>query len=280
MMHPAAGYGGRWLEDNVVGPSGGRTFRGSNDFQAEMAKAIELGSNYYTLSYAPAHGNDGIYHHIVVKLDRPGLELMYRPGYGAEDIAKVVAETGVFASLDATTPEPSKNTVVASMQRFAPPATQLLFDARVAASTTPPGPTDAATMGFPVAQVKDKPMARYDLLYSLAPSQIAFSDGPDGVYRGAVEFDITVSDVFGKLITSVSRTMPLTFDAEEYAEFVKVPFQFFQQIDLPAGQAYIRAGVLDKISNKVGTVDIPLKIAKPAPKLNATAGAPAARHDR
>jgi hypothetical protein len=133
------------------------------------------------------------------------------------------------------------------MARFAPVATQVLFDVKVAPTTEKPTPTDAAVMGFPVAALRGKPMVRYDVSYSLPAEQIAFTDGPDGVYRGSMEFDVVASDVFGKLITSVSRTIPLTADAAEYAEFVKQPFRFFQQIDLPPGQSYVRVGVLDKV---------------------------------
>jgi hypothetical protein len=150
----------------------------------------------------------------------------------------------------------------ASMARFAPVATQVVFDVKFAPTTTAPGPTDAKVMGFPVAEVKDKPMERYDVLYSFPANEIAFADGPDGVYRGSVEFDVVASDVFGKLVTSVSRTMPLTLSVDEYAEFVKTPFQFAQQIDLPAGQMYVRVGVMDTVSKKVGTVEVPLKVAK------------------
>jgi hypothetical protein len=38
--------------------------------------------------------------------------------------------------------------------------------------------------------------------------------------------------------------------------------RFFQQIDLPVGQLFIRVGVLDTTSNKVGTLELPLKVGK------------------
>lgn len=160
-----------------------------------------------------------------------------------------------------TAPDPDKNTMIASMARFAPVATQMLFDAMVAPTTVGPKPTDAAVMGFPVAAVKAKPMVRYDIVYSLPADQIAFTDA-DGIYSGKLEFDVVASDVFGKLITSISRTIPLTLSAGEYGDFVATPFKFFQQIDLPTGQTYVRVGILDKVSNKIGTVEIPLKVAK------------------
>jgi VWFA-related protein len=254
-------YGGVLLDREIVPATGGEIY-GGNDMVGNLAKAVERGSNYYSLTYVPSHGNDGYFHHITVKVDRPGLELAYRPGYGADDLTKARAESRIPTTLAAETPEPEKNTMVASMARFAPVATQVVFDVKVAPTESKPGPTDAAVMGFPVAEVKDKPMVRYDVLYSFPANEIAFTDGQDGVYRGSLEFDVVASDVFGKLVTSVSRTMPLTLSVDEYAEFVKTPFQFAQQIDLPAGQMYVRVGALDGVSKKVGTVEVPLKVAK------------------
>ena len=73
--------------------------------------------------------------------------------------------------------------------------------------------------------VKDKPLVRYALEYSVPAAQIAFADGLDGFYRGSVEFDVVASDVYGKVMTSVSRTIPLQLDTEQYGEFVKQPLQ-------------------------------------------------------
>jgi hypothetical protein len=42
----------------------------------------------------------------------------------------------------------------------------------------------------------------------------------------------------------------------------KEPIRFFQQIDLPPGQLFIRVGVLDHTSNKVGTLELPLKVGR------------------
>ena len=152
--------------------------------------------------------------------------------------------------------------MIASMARFAPPATQLLFDAKVAQTTTPAKPTDPPVMGFPVEEVKDKLLTRYDILYSLPADEIAFTEDASGVHNGALEFDVVASDVLGKLLTSVSRKIQLPLTDEEYRQFIATPFQLFQQIDLPPGQVFLRVGILDGVSNKVGTVEIPLTVGK------------------
>jgi VWFA-related protein len=53
------------------------------------ANAVTLGlqriedetSTYYSLGFSPQHGDDGIYHHIKVRVTRPGLEVRHRLGY-------------------------------------------------------------------------------------------------------------------------------------------------------------------------------------------------------
>jgi len=113
-----------------------------------------------------------------------------------------------------------------------------------------------------VEEVKDKLLTRYDILYSLPADEIAFTEDASGVHNGALEFDVVASDVLGKLLTSVSRKIQLPLTDEEYRQFIATPFQLFQQIDLPPGQVFLRVGILDGVSNKVGTVEIPLTVGK------------------
>lgn len=54
--------------------------------------------------------------------------------------------------------------------------------------------------------------------------------------------------------------MPLS-DAK-YQAFIKGPFRFFQQLDLPAGALFLRIGIHDPASNKVGTLEVPVTVAK------------------
>ena len=54
--------------------------------------------------------------------------------------------------------------------------------------------------------------------------------------------------------------LPLT--NEEYQQFLKTPFQFYQQLDLPAGEMFVKMGIVDGVSDKVGTLEIPLTVAR------------------
>jgi VWFA-related protein len=62
--------------------SGGRVLAGSNDISAELNDCIADATAYYTLSFDPPradHPNE--YHHLEIKIDKPGLNARTRAGY-------------------------------------------------------------------------------------------------------------------------------------------------------------------------------------------------------
>jgi VWFA-related protein len=67
-----------------LGPvTGGRVLRGMNNIAAQIGDAIDLGSNYYTLSYTPTSTSnaEGKYRNIRVVCLRPDLTVSTRNGY-------------------------------------------------------------------------------------------------------------------------------------------------------------------------------------------------------
>jgi hypothetical protein len=47
----------------------------------------------------------------------------------------------------------------------------------------------------------------------------------------------------------------------QYDEFVaKHAFSFVQQLDLPLGQISLHVGILDKVTSKVGTLEVPVYV--------------------
>jgi hypothetical protein len=172
-------------------------------------------------------------------------------------------------SLASSTPEPYGNNMVASMSRGVPTSSQLLFSVGVTPSTQPAKPGDAAIAGTLDPKLTGKPLVRYEVQYSLPSRQISFTENPDGTRRCSLEFDLAAYDVLGKRISGLSQTIsPRPITAEQYQQMIKTPLRFFQELDLPAGEIFLRLGVLDAVSAKVGTLEIPLvvpkKLAKPA----------------
>jgi VWFA-related protein len=270
----AAAFQGQFLRDTgchqlameaVAEATGGVAYYNNNDLQSEIAKVVDYGNHYYTLTYVPPpFANDARYHPIHIEVNRPGLHLTYRKGFAAEDPMKPPPTSG-------------PQLMRASMGRGVPPSTQLLFDVKVAPSTEPENPFDPPVMGLLNAKFKKSPLARYSFLFAVPASQITFADTLEGNHNGSLEFDVAAYDPDGNLATLRSQTMHLPLTPDEYFQFMQTPFQFLQQLDLPPGQFTLRIGILDGVSNKVGTLEIPLNIAGTRPQRAATHAAPANR---
>ena len=258
-------------EDTIAQATGGLAFYNSNDLRTAVGNAIDAGANYYTVSYTPPDPKyDDHYHTIDVKVDRPDARLVFRKGYYSDDPAKYPVPKGV--DLPMTPPEVHNNDMKAAMSRSVPISTQILFDVHIepASAFPTPAPTKTAPsnaqapaiLGTLDAKLKNKPLVRYGFQYVLPAKQLAFKDGPKGTHHGSVDFDIAAYDVEGKLLTGLSQTVDLPISAAVYQQFVTGPMRFFQQIDLPAGAIFVRVGVLDRTSQKTGTLEVPLTVAK------------------
>ena len=113
-----------------------------------------------------------------------------------------------------------------------------------------------------VGALKGAPLTRYSFLYTIPTRQLAFAIAPDGSRNGALEVDIAVYDADAKLVTGLSQIIKMPLSDTAYQRFILSPSRFFQLIDLPPGQLFVRIGVLDRTSNKVGTLEIPVTVAK------------------
>ncbi|MGA1983664.1 MAG: VWA domain-containing protein [Acidobacteriaceae bacterium] len=262
--------GSQLAMEAVAEATGGIALYERNDLDTLMARAADSGASYYTLSYSPPSlAYDGRYHAIGVQVDKPGLHLVYRKGYTAEDpqqTARSLENSFGYTTRDKQS-APAADPLSAAMALIIPPATQLLFDVRVEPSTTPPSPSDppGAILGALNPKFSKAPLTRYSFLFAVPASQIAFNAGDAGTYSGSLEFNLAAYDSEDHLVTSRSQTMKLPLTAAEYKQFIATPFQLLQEIDLPPGLITLRAGVLDGVSQKLGTLDIPMTVGHRTP---------------
>jgi VWFA-related protein len=241
----------------VAEATGGTMYSGSNDLASFIAQAVDKGSAYYTLTYVPPGSEyDGKHHTIHLEVDRPGLHLTYRDEYYAEDPSKIKSPVGL--TLSTTAPEAAGGDMRAAMSRSMPTSSQIIFDVRVEPNTVAVKADDPPVMGTLDARFKDKPLTRYEFNYSISAGRLAYTDGVNGTHNGSVELDISAYDADAKLVTGLSQTITMSLNDKTVAN--NEPLNFSQQLVLPAGQLFVRIGVLDKTSNKVGTLEIPLKV--------------------
>ena len=79
-------FGERQAMELVASETGGRAFYDSNGLDEDLRQVLEEGRVAYLLGYYPGDGTwDGKYHHVEVKLKRPGLSVLCRKGYFAAD---------------------------------------------------------------------------------------------------------------------------------------------------------------------------------------------------
>jgi len=242
----------------VAQDTGGEAFYNSNDLKTEIAKAVDDGSQFYTLSYIPPNQkDDGHYHHIKVVVDKPGLHLVYRQGYNAERVP----------TLDA--PAPGPKLMKASMEGNAPAATQILFDVGVWPNYT--FTTATGTQAPASAKSKPSKTVHYEIHYGFPASEIAFTEDPDGMLHGSLEFDVVAYDIFRRRVALLTQTVTMPLSLKEYDAFAAKAYQFTQQIDLPPGQISLHVGILDNVNSKVGTLEVPVYVSQLSPKQRAAA---------
>ena len=243
--------------------TGGKAYYDRNDLDGAIGEAIASGSDYYSLSYVPPLSNyDGKYHTISVKVDRPGLNLLYREGY-----------TG----LDAVQPETSKkNSGSISPQSLGaadqpisqfhaamehgPVGSDLKFDVHVqpVAAAAPSGSPPETLKESLNPTLKGQPLTRYDFQYVVPAGEITLSgDNPSGTEVASAQLAVAVFSPDGVLLNAAGSTVVFHIAQDQAAQFLRQPSRVTVQVDLPSGKVFVRAGILDVASQKWGTLEIP-----------------------
>jgi VWFA-related protein len=247
-------------EDNsmeaLAKATGGIAFYDTNGLGKAAADAIAKGAEYYTLSYVPPLvANDGKYHTIEIKVDRPGVHLEYRKGYNAEGVAHPAPTTRPQTALD-------DRVLAAAMARGALPSTEIVFDVQVQPARPPSGAAAAEVLGALDPKQKGKPLTRYDLQYIFRADQISFADAVGGAHTGSLELDVVAYDSHGLPLTSLSQKMTLPLKPDAFQHLPEVILRCAQQIDLPLATASLRMAMIDFPSGTLGTLEVPISLAK------------------
>ncbi len=214
----------------IAEQTGGQAFWGTNDIEHALGRAMERGSTYYTLAYSPSHAKwDGKYRKIEIKVNQPGVKLFYRRGYYAladEEVKGDVATKLLAAALQPTTPE----------------STMLLIRAQVL-------PPDSSSKNV-----------RID--YAVAPGDVAFVDTEDGRKKVVLDFMAIAIDENGKDTALVANTLQGNLPMETYKAMQRSGIPAHQELELKAGKYRLRLGVIDRVTNKIGTLDVPLTVSQ------------------
>ena len=219
--------------EDLARETGGRSFSGTNAVDEALLHGLQQGSDYYTLAYSPEnHEWNGEYRNIEVKVALKGVKLTFRRGYYA-------MKEKVFTGDEAA------RALATAMQPLVPVSTMLLVKAQV----LPPDSQHKAV--------------RID--YAVDPHDISFNDSPDQKKHAAVDFMSVARDGDFKSAGYVTDAVEADFLPEVYKQIMQTGFPAHQELELKPGTYMLRLGVIDRGSQKIGTVDLPLTVTATEP---------------
>lgn len=270
------------VQKTIARSTGGRAFYSTNDVTVALDEATDLGGNYYSLSYSPSNQkDDGGRRGIVVRVSRPGYQLSYRRYYFTSALRFQTQSTSAQPSKasDTLTAAAELDTLQPNMKHGAPMIHDLLFSAHVRADGGPARATPEQ-----MSQLADEPAYFRTRHKDKAPKPLA----PIDLQRYAIDYRVT--DLALKNLQSgkspAFEFAAAAFDADSrmlngvvneatadstYPEANKSGiFRVRQQLDVPLNAAWIRIGVRDKLSNRIGTLEIQLPLAPESPNQSIT----------
>lgn len=229
--------------------TGGSAFYETNGLKQAIARAMEDGANYYTLTYTPQNKDfNGKFRRIEVKLISGKYHLSYRRGYYAQPaVAPRIGD-----------PDPLISPNHPAIQRGAPPAVEILFKARVLPADDPvlkgfqPRPGSAGLVAV------KPPVTRYCLDYAVHMRDVNAEIGPDHLYHSALELVAIAYDPDGKALNLVDHPFQFTLKPEEYEKLLHDGLNLREEIDVPQGEVYLRLAVHDLFTDQLGSLEVPI----------------------
>jgi len=231
--------------------TGGKAFYNGNDLKDAVAEAVENGDSYYTIGFVPAGKLNGKYRRIKVEIDDGHYDLAYRRGYYADPTNKPSDHNpGVPSPIDEAT------------LHGAPPATQIIFAARVLPATDPAFAKVKMTKGAigEMAKSLKGPLHRYFVDFTVDPTTVAFNPAMGGERDAQIEFVLMAYDADGNRVNYLDNGFQISLNAARYAFTMSHGIRAQMALDLPAGAGFLRVAVLDLTTQHAGSLEVPLTV--------------------
>jgi len=241
--------------------TGGVAFHNSNRLGDAIKKVVSSSANFYTLSYAPTDEKmNGALRNIDVKVGGGKYTLSYRRGYYALDAdLPGAAQTMRNSALSQqATQDPTLVDPLRPFMDFGMPMTeQILYKAMIH-----PVPVKPDTPDSDKPQVKG-PHDSYKVDLAIDFKDLNLKLDPDGNHDGTLNVSLIVYDKFGTVANRRDHIVQLKVKPDIYKIFQQTGVQLHAQIDVPKGQYWLRTGIFDESTRKVGTMELPLSSVKP-----------------
>jgi VWFA-related protein len=236
--------------------TGGKAFFDSNALDKAIGTALEDGNNFYTVTYTPTDPSyDQTFRKINVTVAGGKYKLAYRHGYYADE-----PNGPKNAILNAGTEPPAQQqeaNFFHAMTRGVPASTDILFKVHMAPIAVT-AEEAAKPVGDGAAKLKP-PVTRYAFDYAISMRALAITKTADGEHHVGLLIGAVAYDAEGNPLNSTTQDMTIDMKPAIYADFIKTGLKYSQEIDLPETPVYVRLGVYDKASKRVGAMEIPLK---------------------
>jgi hypothetical protein len=234
---------------NIAAETGGEAFFNTNGLKEAFTKAVEEGSDYYTVSYDPTDKKfDGRLRKIRVELSRRGYEVAYRRSYFSDDLASVthdvdslgvaltlgtpiVEDLPFLTHLTAGPPAPATQEQLASLAKF---------------------------QGAP--DVKPIDVQQYVVDFAVLARHVVLAPSDDGKQHLAMEFAAIAYGPGGLRLSGERLQLKTAMTPESSAAAQKSGYRYRLLVDVPVTARYLRVGVRDNKSNRLGVVEMPLPI--------------------
>jgi VWFA-related protein len=267
--------------NTIAAATGGQAYYSNNRLDEQITKAVDDGASYYSVSYEPNEKNftstkgDEQQRTIDVSLKgkkKGDYTLHYREGYYAVPSDEVKADKTTNALQARFAATKAQDTLYANIEHGAPMLHDLLFTAHLAAAGEPRLAT-AEQMN----QLADSPVyfkTRKKNQQVKAPKPVKLQNyaidyevidpylkalAAHGGRPPVLEFAAAAYDNDGRLLNSILNQGVPSGKKGSKAK-TDALFNAVQELQAPAGTAYIRLAVRDTLNDRTGTVEVTLPL--------------------
>ena len=236
----------------IAEATGGKAFVNGNGLAKIVGDVTASSANFYSLSYTPTDTKmDGSYRGIEVKVAGGKYKLLYRRGYIA--MGNDLPGSGMMQREKAIQELAEKNPgqvnpLLPFMDLGMPQSQQILYEAKIQ-----PVPVGDAKPG----DLKDA-TTRYTVDFAVDAKDLKLPQGPDGVRAGTLNISLIAYDRYGNVVSRKDHIVQLNVKPDVWAVYQNTGVQLHAEIAVPKGNYWLRTGIFDKQSRKVGTMEVAL----------------------
>ncbi len=227
-----------WAEN-----TGGKAYH-ANDIKQEIADAVDHGSRYYTLAYVPGDRKEEGRERAVDVRVSGNYKIFYRKHYLELSQRDIKTASRV----------PARSPLLPLMGHGLPNSAEIQYRLKVV-------PVDMLGPGAPLAgqnaQLTGK-LSRYNVEFQLEAGALPLLSDAGGAPRKSLQVALVVYGQDFKPLNWEIRNISLVIKPQQSVTDQRDGIRFHLEIDAPTGDIYLRTGVYDSSSSKVGTLEIPL----------------------